>query len=90
MPTPPKKRATRNKAKLEKAPVSNDDNKNTMADTISKFFRPILSANHPQVHAPIMQPTNAILIAKPWLEGESAILKYGSQKGFAPPITTQS
>ena len=75
MPMPPKKRATRKEWKSEKAPVATDERRNMSADTTSRRLRPMRSASVPHSMAPIMHPTNAMVMARPWADGESAMPK---------------
>ena len=65
MPMPPKKRATRNLLNVEKAPVAMLDTRKTAAESNSSFLRPILSASHPHVQAPIIHPMSAMVMARP-------------------------
>ena len=78
MPMPPKKRATRKEWNSEKAPVATDESRKMSAETISSRLRPMRSASQPHTIAPIMQPTRAMVMAKPCAEGESAMPKYSS------------
>src|SRR5260370_32532074 len=66
-----------------------EESVNNIADKRSMGFRPNLSVRTPDSMAPSRQPTRAQPIAHPCCPG-SYKPKNFSQKGLAPPITTQS
>ena len=78
MPTPPIKRATLNKVKSLNSPVAMAETVKSTADSVSSGLRPYLSAAEPATMAPIRQPTRAVDMATPCINGLLLMAKYNS------------
>ena len=78
MPMPPMKRAILNKVKSLNNPVAMADTVKSTADTMSSGLRPNLSAALPATMAPTRQPTSAVVMATPCINGELLMPKNNS------------